>query len=451
MNMRKIFKYTILFALLTLAFISCKDDNLIWDKSAAIRLQEAIEKLDRVLLSSEGGWKVTYYTDTANYGGYNILLRFQENGKVTIQGDNIFKPGEHTSSYIVKAPQSVGLIFETYNDAWHPLADPDTTGLGGGGGYTLGGDNELIWQQTSENEDTIYFYARKTQSPVEFVRNNENWNVYISKINGLMDDFFQNNGMNKYFKQIRFSDGSEPVVLYGGYNADRVINRVYKANDRDSIYRNSTGYGFSETGIHFTKPTSGSGKLLQDFTYSGGQFTSMENGVTATIEPISQPDYVFPGVKTSFMNGLTYYQITEFDTAMYSVAEKILDKIVAQNDIQRFYGFYIYPTQAGNGFTLNVLYISKSEALEVAAQVPLTFAYGDRDDKVILRYSIPFTVSGNYASILYDDCLAFSNLISAPSSGKPFIVIPSADYRSFIFGSTTNTIGFRLTYRGTLQ
>ena len=79
--MKKLLKATLLLAALTV-YTSCSDDNDL--KSPSERLQEATAKYMDVLTSAPNGWAMTMYGDL-DFGGFNVLCKFEKNGKVTVQ------------------------------------------------------------------------------------------------------------------------------------------------------------------------------------------------------------------------------------------------------------------------------------------------------------------------------------------------------------------------------
>ena len=81
--MKKLLKATLLLAALTV-YTSCSDDNDL--KSPSERLQEATAKYMDVLTSAPNGWAMTMYGDL-DFGGFNVLCKFEKNGKVTIANE----------------------------------------------------------------------------------------------------------------------------------------------------------------------------------------------------------------------------------------------------------------------------------------------------------------------------------------------------------------------------
>ena len=64
---------------------SCvKDEEHIFDKSASLRVKEAMDNAQKVLTSASNGWKMYYYPHpNQDYGGYMYALKF-DNESVTV-------------------------------------------------------------------------------------------------------------------------------------------------------------------------------------------------------------------------------------------------------------------------------------------------------------------------------------------------------------------------------
>ena len=74
------------------------------------------------------------------FGGYNVLLKFGTDGKVTVASELYGASQTATSLFSVKQSAGIVLSFDTYNTIFHLFSDPaDPTGAGGKG-YGLEGD-----------------------------------------------------------------------------------------------------------------------------------------------------------------------------------------------------------------------------------------------------------------------------------------------------------------------
>lgn len=120
---KKLFIY-ILLLLPMFAFQSClKDQEEIFDKDAALRVQDAMDNADKAFTSAENGWLLEYYPEEAqSYGGCVFTIKFAD-GKATVSSD--LNPGNSCESlYKMTNDQGPVLTFDTYNDLMHLFATP---------------------------------------------------------------------------------------------------------------------------------------------------------------------------------------------------------------------------------------------------------------------------------------------------------------------------------------
>ena len=86
--MKKLFLYMML-AAVSFSMQSCLHDNdEIFEKSAAERIDEAVANAKSLLLSADNGWKFEYYLGSEySYGGYNYIVKFGNDGKAHVSGE----------------------------------------------------------------------------------------------------------------------------------------------------------------------------------------------------------------------------------------------------------------------------------------------------------------------------------------------------------------------------
>ena len=93
-----------------LAFQSCqKDDDEIFEKPAAERIQEAVDNAKTLLESAPNGWEMQYFTgENYNRGGYTMFMKFV-NGKAYVSSDIAPSDMVTESSYDVIRGTSIDL------------------------------------------------------------------------------------------------------------------------------------------------------------------------------------------------------------------------------------------------------------------------------------------------------------------------------------------------------
>ncbi|KAA6315132.1 hypothetical protein EZS27_034362, partial [termite gut metagenome] len=146
----KNYRYLLLFAFLLAA---CSEEQPIFEDFSGVRLSEYITQSNATLKSAPNGWKMTYYPNESQYGGYRFLFKFKENNRVDMASES----GDfQESSYRIDYSQGPVLVFDTYNYI-HDLANPnDSKGAKATG---LSGDYEFIIQKITE--DSLQLTGRK--------------------------------------------------------------------------------------------------------------------------------------------------------------------------------------------------------------------------------------------------------------------------------------------------
>lgn len=131
--MKKIFVPLAVMAVMALAFTGCAgEEDDIFDKTAAERLNESSAKYSARLEAQPNGWAMQYYPsyyDEPPFGsGYLILMRFNKDFSVDVSMDNRFSNNiyaEATSGWEVIKDNGPVLTFNTYNSCMHAFSDPE--------------------------------------------------------------------------------------------------------------------------------------------------------------------------------------------------------------------------------------------------------------------------------------------------------------------------------------
>ena len=145
-------KYLLLIGLFAATMVACsRDEESLFDKPAAVRAQEAIDNAFDVLTTAENGWEMAYFPNLeADAKGYNMVLKFNKNGNVSVTAKNATTTGnkivtDTASTWAVKSDYGPILTFDTYNDVFHAFSDPKENGAGMLGDYEF-----LILKATPE-------------------------------------------------------------------------------------------------------------------------------------------------------------------------------------------------------------------------------------------------------------------------------------------------------------
>ena len=188
-------KYLVMIALLATTFVACsRDEESLFDKSAAERAREAVENAFDVFTSAENGWEMAYFPNLeADSKGYNMIVKFKKNGNVSVTAKNLATTGnkimtDTASTWAVKSDYGPILTFDTYNDVFHAFSDPRNDGAGLLGDYEF-----LILKATPE----VVLLKGKKHSAYTVMRPVKNADVaaYFAASEKMMAYLFGNNNI----------------------------------------------------------------------------------------------------------------------------------------------------------------------------------------------------------------------------------------------------------------
>lgn len=215
-------KPIILLLVLGLAFTACsRDEDSLFDQSAAERTEKALTNAFDVLTSAENGWEMLYYANPVN-AGYTVLLKFDEHGSVLAASRNpqttksVYRE-DNNSTWAIRADYGPILSFDTYNDVMHAWADPQSDGDGYLGDYEF-----LILEATPQ---LVRLKGKKHSGYCELhpMPKGQDWQAYFDEVYKLRDMLvtkndgtafnFENNGKTE---KMVYSDGMMIVNLEEG-------------------------------------------------------------------------------------------------------------------------------------------------------------------------------------------------------------------------------------------
>ena len=134
-------KYIILgLVLVGSIFSACsRDEESLFDKSAAERAQEAMDNANSVFVAPKNGWEMIYFANPESRG-YNLIVKFREDGQVIATTKNSLTTGnkmltDSLSTWEVVSDYGPLLTFNTFNEVLHAWADPQENGDGYLGDY----------------------------------------------------------------------------------------------------------------------------------------------------------------------------------------------------------------------------------------------------------------------------------------------------------------------------
>ena len=249
--MKKIFALSFLMAT-ALAFNSCKpaEEDDIFDKSAAERLNEASDLYSKRLMASPNGWAMQLYPTTENeypYGsGYLLLCRFNKDFSVNVSMNNVFSNNkyiEHTSLWEVLTDNGPVLSFNSHNDCIHAFSDPydilftgtseipnDESGEG------VGGDYEFIIVDAPEDASYMMLKGKKRGAydlltPIE---QGITYEDYLEDVQGFQNKMFSPSSptfdvLHKNDELFKITGADDGIPNIFPYDGDEIIDESFNA------------------------------------------------------------------------------------------------------------------------------------------------------------------------------------------------------------------------------
>ena len=166
-----------LLAATALAYTSCSpsEEDDIFDKSAAERLNEISDLYSSRLLAAPNGWAMQLYPtndDQWPYGtGYLLLCKFNKDHSVSVSMNNMFSSNkfkEDTSLWEVITDNGPVLSFNSHNSCLHTFSDPYDIDFTGSSnipndetGEGVGGDYEFIIVDAPEDGSYMMLKGKK--------------------------------------------------------------------------------------------------------------------------------------------------------------------------------------------------------------------------------------------------------------------------------------------------
>lgn len=188
--MKKLMNILMLCTLLV-AYTSCKSEvDDVFDDSASERIDKALTSYNDILKSAQNGW-IMYYYGSTTYGGYNVLVKFNENATATFANERIYEgqtfPTE-TTHYKMEQSSGVLLSFDEYNSIFHYYSDPVNPDGVGTAGTGFGGD--LEFRIISASKEKVVLSGKKTNRRIVMVPMPEDmtWDAYLGKVREIEQD-----------------------------------------------------------------------------------------------------------------------------------------------------------------------------------------------------------------------------------------------------------------------
>lgn len=261
--MKKVFLY-IMFAAVGLVLQSClHDDDEVFEKSAAERIDDVLNETIQTLEGAQYGWAFNYYmgVDYA-YGSFAMTAQFK-NGKVTLKQQGYTDADGYvaeTSTYKMNRDQGPVLSFDTYNDILHYYGDPaGKTAPTDVSGYEA--DFEFVVMGISEDSNTIYLKGKKFGNYMTLQRLQKPSDEYLAGV-----DYVTEN-MSSY-AAMKYDDGKVSAKFM--YGSNYTITYIDENGEKETL---TVPYTFTDEGVLFNQPITLGDNMISGIHYVDGAET----------------------------------------------------------------------------------------------------------------------------------------------------------------------------------
>ncbi|WP_449018068.1 DUF4302 domain-containing protein [Prevotella sp.] len=262
MKANKLFIYLLL-ALPALFLQSCQtEEENVFDKSYAERMDDFLQKAQETLVASQYGWALDYYPKSnQSYGGVAYTIKFTRDNAI-VRYENNPDDGEVKSLYKMKEDDGPVLSFDTYNTFLHTYATPKS-------GEYRGKEGDFEFVIDSIGADRIKIHGKRSLNTMYLHKLSGEASEYIEKVTNLTNLFV--------FSDVALNVGGKPYRLV----VTDKNNRQLAIYDGDKVIAESA-YAFTDKGIRLYEPIMLNGVQLYDLTLDAETAKLSGTGVEST-------------------------------------------------------------------------------------------------------------------------------------------------------------------------
>ena len=262
MKANKLFIYLLL-ALPALFLQSCQtEEENVFDKSYAERMDDFLQKAQETLVASQYGWALDYYPKSnQSYGGVAYTIKFTRDNAI-VRYENKPDDGEVKSLYKMKEDDGPVLSFDTYNTFLHTYATPKS-------GEYRGKEGDFEFVIDSIGADRIKIHGKRSLNTMYLNKLSGEASEYIEKVTELTNLFV--------FSDVALNIGGKPYTLV----VTDKNNRQLAIYDGDKVVAESA-YAFTDKGIRLYEPITLNGVQLYDLTLDKATAKFTGTGVEST-------------------------------------------------------------------------------------------------------------------------------------------------------------------------
>ena len=263
MNMKKIFSILLTAAVSVFVFSSCvKDDEELFEKSASVRLSEALTTAQKVLTGASNGWAMYYYPDPdQSYGGYMYTMKFTDT-EVTVASE-LFDEA-YTSLYKMTTDNGPVLSFDTNNYAFHYFATPSgsSRNLYGESGLYQAYKGDFEFMILSATADEVVLKGKRTGNTIKMVPLSGDMQAYAKDVAAMAEAVFVST-----FNGTIGSDEAEVYLDLSSRWAYIELKGEKYADAEDGSAESA--YMFTEKGIKLYKPVTVGPYEIDELVWDG--------------------------------------------------------------------------------------------------------------------------------------------------------------------------------------
>ena len=262
MKANKLFIYFLL-ALPALFLQSCQtEEENVFDKSYAERMDDFLQKAQETLVASQYGWALDYYPKSnQSYGGVAYTIKFTRDNAI-VRYENNPDDGEVKSLYKMKEDDGPVLSFDTYNTFLHTYATPKS-------GEYRGKEGDFEFVIDSIGADRIKIHGKRSLNTMYLHKLSGEASEYMEKVINLTNLFV--------FSDVALNVGGKPYKLV----VTDKNNRQLAIYDGDKVIAESA-YAFTDKGIRLYEPIMLNGVQLYDLTLDAETAKLSGTGVEST-------------------------------------------------------------------------------------------------------------------------------------------------------------------------
>lgn len=328
--MKNIFRFLTL-ASMMLPLSSCMfEQEDFFSETSAIRMQHTNDDIQNLLCdqSADGkyGWVFQYFvagTEDANFEGFPMLAKFDQNGTVTLASDHRFlrngnagKYTEHSSLYQMLAEEGPVISFNSWNNVMTVFCDPVDPSKAPSSivqdGEGMKGDYNLV--VTSFGKDEVTLRGERYSSRSRLIPCDRPWKEYLDALNKT--------------KSLIYNDKVNALLLSNGVDSAYVLDLhtgLFSVNDRvdDPVHSEVNACVFTPDGFHMEKLQSLGANQYQNFVYDAKnlRFVCVEDEkVTITSFFTSAFDFFLRSAK----QGVTWSVDTEAESSSVDAIKNLV-------------------------------------------------------------------------------------------------------------------------------